>query len=235
MRIQPGFSIILIAFLTSCAVIPKETVTLSQTMGNDLATLRQAHINLAELNFRKIKADINSFVDGTYAPFIIHYALSKQLQAYKAGQPSLYSSIEAAGKDGGEQEAAQALKIMTDFQIGARKQIEKKRNELLSPVEKQENEIISAINQSYENVIYANSTVTGYLQSIRKVKEAQQDALSKIGLKGADSIVTRGLVNISERVNEVVEKGKEIDVMSADAINQLDAITKAIQEITLKK
>jgi hypothetical protein len=204
-------------------------------MGNDLATLHQAHINLAGLHFRKIKADINSFVDGTYAPFVIHFVLSKELQAFQSGEPSLYTSLEAAGKEGGEKEAEKALKEMSDFQMAARKQIEKRRNELLSPVNSQEIEIISAINQSYENVVYANSTITGYLQSIRKVKEAQQEALSRIGLKGADSIVTRGLVNISERVNEVVEKGKEIDVMSADAFNQLEAITKAIKEITLKK
>jgi len=235
MQIKSVILIAIISFITSCASIPKETVTLSQALGNDLVVLHQAHRNIAELHFRKIKDNINSFVDDTYAPFVIQFVLNKELQAYQAGQPSIYSILEVVEKNGGKQEIDAAVKEMADFQEAARKQIERKRNELLLPIASQEVEIIGAINQSYENAIYANSTITGYLQSVRKVKEAQQEALSAIGLKGADTLITNGLVKVSEQVNEAVRKGKEIDVKSENAFQQLEEISNQIKEITIKK
>lgn len=235
MQIKTGILIAIISFITSCASIPKETVTLSQALGNDLMVLHQAHRNIAELHFRKIKDNINSFVDDTYAPFVIQFVLNKELQAHQAGQPSIYSTLEVVEKNGGKQEMDAAVKEMADFQEAAHKQIERKRNELLLPITSQEIEIIGAINQSYENAIYANSTITGYLQSVRKVKEAQQEALSAIGLKGADTLITNGLVQVSEKVNEAVRKGKEIDLKDKNAFQQLEEISNLIKEITLKK
>ena len=234
MQIKPVILIAIISFITSCASIPKETVTLSQALGNDLMVLHQAHRNIAELHFRKINDNINSFVDDTYAPFVIQFVLNKELQAYQAGQPSIYTTLELAGKNGGKPETDAAVKAMADFQEAARKQIERKRDELLLPVRSREVEIIGAINQSYENAIYASSTITGYLQSVRKVKEAQQEALSAIGLKGADELITNGLVQVSEQVNEAVRKGKEIDVKSEHALQQLDEISNRIKAITHK-
>lgn len=235
MQIKTGITIAIITVITSCASVPKETVTLSQALGSDLVVLHQAHSNIARLHFRKIKDDINSFVDDIYAPFVIQYVLNQELQTYQSGKPSIYTTLEIAGKNGGKTEIEAAVKEMSDFQESAHKQIERKRNELLMPIMSQEVEILSAIDRSYENTIYANSTITGYLQSVRKVKEAQQEALSVIGLKGADELITNGLVKVSEQVNEAVRKGKEIDVKSENAAQQLDEIATLIKELTLKK
>jgi hypothetical protein len=235
MQIKTGITIAIIAVITSCASIPKETVTLSQALGNDLLVLRQAHSNIAELHFRKIKDDINSFVDDTYAPFVIQFVLNREFQAHQKGKPSIYTTLEIAGKNGGKAETEAAVKEMSDFLESAHKQIERKRNELLIPIASQEIEILGAIDRSYENAIYANSTITGYLQSVRKVKETQQEALSMIGLKGADDLITNGLVKFSEQVNEAVRKGKEIDVKGESAAQQLEEIATRLKQLTLKK
>ena len=106
---------------------------------------------------------------------------------------------------------------------------------MLTPINKQRDEIIRKVNTSYENAIYANSTITGYLKSIRKVKETQQEALSMIGLQGADNLVTNTLVNISDKIEAAVIKGKEIDIKSDQAMQQLEEITNQIKKITNKK
>lgn len=234
MKIKSIGILIAISILSACVSIPKETVTLSQTLGSDLHVLHNSHRNIIEIYYKKIKDDINYFVDDIYAPFVIHYALKSELDRYKKGEPSLYGIIKIAGQEEGKKGSEDALNEMLDFQISARKQIESKRNELLSPIIKQEAEIILTINQAYEHAIYANSTITGYLQSIRKVKETQQEALSIIGLAGADTMVTNDLVKLSELVNQAVEKGKEIDIKSDDAYNQLEAITNKIKQLTNK-
>lgn len=226
--------LIVLLALASCVTIPKETVVLSQTLGNDLMVLHNSHRNCIEIYYKEVKDNINYLIDDIYAPFIIHYVLKSELARYKNGDTSLFKVIEIAGQKEGKKEAEDALNSMLDFQTAARYQIESKRNELLSPVLKQESEIISSINQAYEDAIYANSTITGYLQSIRKVKEAQQEALSKLGLNGADTIMTNSLIKLSETIAKAVEEGKKIDIKSDDALNQLEAITKKIKQLTNK-
>lgn len=236
MKIRNLGLLIVLFILTACASLPKESVTLSQTLGSDLKILHNAHRNIIEIHFNKIEDDINSFVSDVYAPFIIHYALKSELKKYKEGNPtSLYSIIEIAGKQEGQKESEEALNVMQEFQEAARKQIESKRNELLTPIIKQQAEIITAINQSYEHAIYANSTITAYLQSLQKIKGAQQEALSLIGLEGTGTLITNTLVKVSEQVDNAVKKGKEIDIRSDDAYKKLEEISNQIKEITNKK
>jgi hypothetical protein len=229
-----GLFIFLVIF-TACVSIPRETITLSQALGNDLKVLHNSHRNMINIHFDKIKKDINSFIDDSYAPFVIHYVLNKELTNFKAGKPSLYGTIQLAGEQKGKAESETAIKEMSDFLQAAHKQIEKKRNELLEPITKQATKVITAVNQSYENAIYANSTLTGYLQSIRKVKKAQSEALSMIGLSGADTLITKTLVTVSEKVSEAIEKGKEIDIKSDEAYQELEKISDLIKNLINKK
>jgi len=235
MRVKNLVSILFIFLLAGCASVPKETVLLSQTIGNDLQVLQQSHQNLAELYFNKIKTDINTLVDDVYAPFVIHYVLNKELQSFKKGEPSLYGTLELAAQKVGKLESENAVDEMADFLNSARKQIEKKRTELLKPILIQETELLKAINKSYLQVSNANTSITVYLQSLRKLKEEQEQALSIVGLTGADTLVSNSLASFSEQIEEVLKKGKEIDVKSDDAYKQLQELSNKIMKLTSKK
>lgn len=220
--------------ISSCVSIPKETVTLSQTIGKDMVVMHNAHRIMVQIYYGQIKNDINTFIDDTYSPFIIHFVLKHELTNYQKGEVSLYGSIEAAGKNGSKKATDEAIQVMLDFQVAAMSKINEKRNELLNPIIKQETELINQIDQSYENLIYANSTVTGYLKSTRKVKESQKEALNIIGLAGADTTITNTLIKMSQQINEAVKQGKDIDVQSDDAYKQLEEVSKKIKAITNK-
>lgn len=225
---------VIIGISTSCATVPKETVSLSKAIGSDLAVLQNSHREVIELYYGKIKEDIDTFIDEVYSPFIIHYVLKIELENYKKGEPSLFTSIENAGKIGGQAETDEALKTMLEFQDAANVQIQSKRKELLNPILKQEKEIIRNINHSYENVIHANSTLTAYLTSISKLKESQQEALSIAKLDGSDSLVTSSLVKVSELVTEAMAKGKKIDIKSDQAYSKMKEISDQIKQVTNK-
>lgn len=235
MRVKSIGVIIVLFLFTACASIPKETVLLSQTLGNDLQALHKSHCDITDLYFKKIENDINSFVDDVYVPFVIHYALKSQLQDYKNGKACLYSTIELAGKQEGKEESKAAINDMQEFLEAAQNQIYSKRNELLSPIKQQHSKITQSINQSYENAINGNLTITAYLQSLRKLKGTQQEALSIIGFQGADSLLTNSLLNVSERVEKALEIGNKIDIKSKDAYKQLEEISNKIKDITNKK
>jgi hypothetical protein len=222
----------LLVLITSCVSVPKETVILSRTIGSDINALHNSHLNMVKLYYGQIINDINTFVDDVYAPFIIHYVLKSELVNYHNDNPSIYGTIEKAAKEEGKQQTDDALQAMLEFQEAARLQIEKKRKELLTPVLKQQTEVTTALNQAYKNVSSANLTITEYLNSARKVKETQQESLSAIGLKGADSLINKTLVDFSEQINEVLKKGKEIDIKSDKAYEKIETISKKIKSIT---
>lgn len=225
------FSLLL---MMSCASIPKETVTLSQTIGSDLQILHNSHRNMVQLYYHSIKVNINTFIDDVYAPFVIHHVLQSELEKYRNDESSLYSVIANAGKIGDKNETQEALSIMLEFQEAANSQITTKRNELLDPILNQEKEILNAIDQSYQNTIYANATLTAYLTSIHKVKKSQNEALSIIGLSGMDTSVTNRLVELSGLVDMALQKGEKIDIKSDEAYQQIEDIVNKIKELTNK-
>jgi hypothetical protein len=220
--------------MVSCASIPKETVTLSKTIGSDLQILHDSHRNMVQLYYNGINGNVNAFIDDVYAPFVIHYVLEVELNKHKRGESSIYGIIENAGKTGGKGETEEALDVMLEFQEAANQQINVKRNELLSPILQQEKEILSAIDQSYQNTIYANATLTAYLVSVRKVKESQNEALSIVDLNGLDTTVTNRLVELSGFVDMALEKGGKIDIKSNEAQQQIEDIVDKIKELTNK-
>ena len=123
---------------------------------------------------------------------------------------------------------------MLEFQEAANQQINAKRNELLFPILEQEREILNAIDQSYQNTIYANTTLTAYLVSVQKIKKSQNEALSIVGLNGLDTTVTNRLVELSGFVDVALEKGEQIDIKSNEAQQQIEDIVNKIKELTKK-
>lgn len=234
MKLKIITSILILLILGSCASIPKETVILSQTLGKDLAVLHKSHKSVVELYYEKITDDITNFIDDVYAPFVIHYVLKVELENHQKGKPSLYGAIESAGKTGGKSETEEALNVMMEFQEDAKNQIEEKRSELLNPILEQKRGFIAEIDSSYKNVIYANATITGYLESIRKVKEAQQEALSIVGLEGKETSINEALLKVSKLVKTAVKKGKEIDIKSDEAYDKIEEISNQIKQLTTK-
>lgn len=225
---------LIIALISSCVSIPKETVQLSQALGNDLKVLQTSHRNVVTIYYQKIKDNIVIFIKDVYAPYVINFVLKKELASYKSNQESIFKALNEAAQNNNAASTEKATKDMQDFLSAANRQIKKKTDELLNPIITQETKLLLKIDQSYQNAMYANSTITAYLSSIRKVKETQQEALSMIGLKGTDSLVTTKLLQLSEGVKEAIQKGKEIDTKSDNAINKIKEITDKIKKLTQK-
>jgi hypothetical protein len=231
--------VITATLISSCASVPKETVLLSQTLGKDLKILHNSHRNIVQLYYKKIKDNINVFVEEVYTPYNINYRLNKELQDYKNGDYSLYGLM--LPKPQGSivkldtlQVNKELINYMEDILFIVKSDIEDYRAELLSPIETEERELLNKINQSYENVLLANASITNYLKSIQKLKETQQEVLSMVGLSGADTTVINSLVTVSEKVNEAVKAGKKINIESDNALEEIEKVAKQIKTITTK-
>ena len=234
MKIKFIIFVITTTLITSCASVPKETVLLSQTLGKDLKILHNSHRNIVQLYYKKIKDNINVFVDEVYSPYIINYMLKTEMQGYKNGEQSLYKAIADGGKLATSSATENAMGYMQDFLEIVKLQIEEKKESLLPPLETEERELLNKINQSYENVLLANASITNYLKSIQKLKETQQEVLSMVGLSVADTTVINSLMTVSEKVNEAVKAGKKIDAESDKALEEIEKVTNKIKQLTTK-
>ena len=225
--------LLLITILISgCVSIPKETVQLSQALGSDLKVLHTSHRNTVTIYYQQIKDNISLFIKDVYAPYVINYVLKSELASYKNGKESIFKTLNDAAQNNSVTSTEKVTKDMQDFLSAANRQIKKKTDELMNPIASQETELLLKIDQSYQNAMYANSTITAYLSSIRKVKETQQEALSMVGLKGVDSLVTTKLLLLSTGIKEAIQKGEEIDTKSENAITKIKEITDKIKELT---
>ena len=180
---------------------------------------------MAEMQFKQIEENIDRFINDVYSPFIINMVLKSQLESYKSGDTtSLYYVIETAGKSEKKEDTEEALQIMMEFTEAANKKIALKREELMQPILSQKKLILDSINSSYRNTIYANTTLTAYLESARKVKESQNKALSLIKLDGIDSEYTRNVFELSSFVDNTLKQFENIDMKSDNAIKQIDEL-----------
>lgn len=223
--------LVIALLLASCVSVPRETVTLSKVLSRDIVALHHSHRQLASLYFDKIKEDINLFVDDVYSPFVIQYVLNVEMERYKKGEVSLFGPANSTDLAEGFTVSGETMNSMFEFHQAAYAQISKMRYELLAPVEEQERQIIEELNKSYEQTLHASQTLTGYLESIHKVKETQGAAFSLAGIQNVDSLFTGRLLKLSELVQSAVKKGKEIDVRSDDALLRIEEVSNQIKNI----
>jgi hypothetical protein len=203
-----------ITLITSCAVVPKESVELSATVGRDVVNVYQSHKNLATILFTRMKKDVNTFVDDVYAPYQIGKLLEMDFADANSGEfESMTASIIDAAKNSSNfTKQKQAIGFMKDFVSVVYEDVETYRKILLTPIKEQEHKVIAAIDRSYNQIIYANSIVTGHLASIRKVHDAQEDILNKFGVENLRTDTAQKLSNYSTQVDKILTVAKKIDV-----------------------
>jgi len=203
----------IIAIITSCAVVPKESVELSATVGRDIVSDYQAHKELATILFTRMKKDVNTFVDDVYAPYQIGKLLDMDFADANSGEfESMTGSIIDAAKNISDiTKQKQAIGFMKDFVSVVYEEVEIYRNILLAPIEEQELEVMAAIDRSYNQIIYANSIVTGHLASVRKVHDAQEDMLNMFGVEKLRTETAQKLSDYSLGVDKILKDVKKVD------------------------
>jgi hypothetical protein len=211
--------------------IPPETITLSKAVGQDLQEFKRSHLSTINLYYSNLESKIDRFIDEVYGPFIIQFVLEREFESYENNKPSIISDLRQASRTGASQEDTdKALQAMVDFQRYATQQIAEKRTELIQPIREEQLKILKAINASYDHAIAANSTLTGYLASVKDVKEAQTESLALIGIDRAE--VDQSMLRVSDILDQVITKGKAIDTQAEDARNRINALIEEIKRIT---
>lgn len=203
-----------------CASVPPESVELSRTIGEDLVELHRAHRALLVRFYQTIEDDIDTFVDGTYRPFIIR-SVMEDLDLINELQASI---------DSGDLDPLDIMEIFAEETIA---NIQEYREKLRSPVVAQRDSLLLTVDDAYARLVAANSTVTGHLASIRDVHEAQQIALDRIGLSNLRAQTTDLASSLSNQLGDLLETTSRIEdsLDEAEAISDLPATIENLARV----
>jgi hypothetical protein len=218
------FIVVTVAFLAGiagCSTVPKEAVELSNTVGRDIEEVHRSHRALAELYFDQMIDEVNSFVDKTYRPAFI---------AKFADEFKLDDKVKLIVRE----DPQKLMPVMTRFVTVATERIEKKRNELLTPIKAQRRDVLANIDMAYRQIQAAQAIVTGHLASVRKVHDVQNEMLAKVGLRDVRERIATKTSEVSKTVADFVNKGKKIDSGIDTAKGKIAKLDTAIAEVREK-
>ena len=129
------------------------------------------------------------------------------------------NALIAKPADADPNETFLTLRDWIDFALYA---YETKKDSLLLPLDKNEEALQQEINNAFNQVIRANATITAHLNSIRKVKDAQDETLEVMNLFDIRDNINNLLIDASDKAAaglKVVRKADETVDNLVDQIN----------------
>ncbi len=196
---------LLLGILASCAQVPEESITLSEDVGSVLEELRQKNAALVVRMFDDRKAQINQFIDETYAPFVVSAAMKK------------VNALDRLKRLVDEGKGDQALKLMQIMVNRSLARIQAKRTELLQPIQRQEGQVKAAFDNAFGIAIKGTETTTGLLRSVRRVHSAQDQILGELGLKDLRNTVNMDAALVSDTLAKLLTSARNLDASLDEA------------------
>jgi hypothetical protein len=209
--------------LLGCTSVPPETVKLSSAVGDQLQEIKKAHVTEINLYFLMLEQQTSRAVDEVYAPEIVKGILNGQ-----SGQ-LLMTKLEA-GRNGGKA-AEDALDYTTQFLTSVRGRIERERATRLAPIEEAKARVLANTENAWSQAIQGNAIVTGYLASAVKVREAQDQLFTKLGVPASTETIGQDLAGVSDKIQKAVD---QLNSKSASLDDTKKAIDDALAELKKK-
>lgn len=183
--------------LGGCATVPRESVDLSYTLGQDLEALHQSHRELITRYFEALRTQVSDAIDQVFMPAYINSFVTsgKLIQHAQNQRPDL---VEAWARI-------------------AVKRIDQERRVRLQPLYDAERELLTSVNEAFDKVVRANATITAQLNSVVKTQQAQDEMLESVKLKGLREKINGALADASAKAGKITD-----DISSANT--KLDKI-----------
>ena len=207
-----GATILLILLTAGCGSVPKEVVELSYVMGEDLQSINQSYDNLIHQFYNNLRDQRRAYIDDVWYPRFVEnwrkdgelVAIAKEERIWSESDDKLV--VVPAGS--APKESLAALNDWLDYALYA---YEKKSEALLSPLDQEEETLRTEVRVAFARMTQANATITAHLNSLREIKEVEDQALKALNLKDLRDQINDQLVNASKKAKDGLDKIKEVD------------------------
>ena len=221
---------ILAILATGCAQVPKESVQLSTTVGRDVGEIQKSHRQLVNLYYDRLELDVNRFIDNVYAPYQIQKTLSDKRPSGETFLDSLSISLrDAATPDPTGQKQKTAFARVAAYLELLRIEIEDYRALHLAPIKMQRAQLLRNLDEAYGRVQNANSIVTGYLASVVKVTDEQNELLARLGLPDLQQQIGEKAVAASAQLEVLTKAANEDKNVVENVIKKFEQTLKSLQ------
>ena len=172
----------------ACATVPKETVTLSRTVGQDIARLQSGYRETIRFSFDQMRRAGLNVIDNVWTPVYLRSFVTggKLVEAAKAEQTERI-----------EYWARTAIKA-----------IDEQRKKFLDPLQEREDALVAEVDAAFDRVVSANAAVTANLNSVLKVQNLQEQVIEAAGVSDIRDKINGAIVSTS---NWVATATREIE------------------------
>ena len=179
--------------LSSCASVPQEVVELSYVIGTDVEALQDSYRTLVRTHFDGLRKQADTFIDTRWKQTYLKIFI-------------VDGGLVAVATDDDPDEVLRGVGLWTRIAI---EEIDSKRHELIDPIDRIEEELIIDIDRAFGQVIRANAVVTAHLNSLREVKEVQDEILDLVDARDLRDSITNALIDASRATDQAI---REIEV-----------------------
>lgn len=221
-----------ISLVCGCAQVPQSSVTLSNSIADDMVSMQKAHKKFVNYYYDRLEQQANSLIDNKYRPSLIRQVIEQDVAKFKVSDKkhqSLFNAIQEAfinNQKLNENELAiaqsNAMAGMKIFYTMIDKKVETERKKLLDPIGQQRQKLLGSIDENYMNIIKKNAAITALLNSVIEVHETQQQLYSMAGVE--ENVREEVGNNLSELADKVEEIQGNVDGRTA----QVEDVEKAI-------
>ena len=173
-----GWVAVCLIGIAGCATVPKEAVSLSYAVGEDLQQLYVGYRTTVQFSFEQMRQNGLLVIDEIWTPaYLKTFVVEGEL-------------IEIAEEENWEDLQGWARAAIED--------IDNKRKEFLDSLKTREESLLAKIDTAFSRVISANAAVTAHLNSVLKVQNLQDQILEAAGLKDIRDDINDAIVDASE-------------------------------------
>ena len=208
-----------------CASVPKEIVELSYRTGEDMVALYKSYDKLIQNYYGKMRDERVAYLnDVWYQRFLKDWMERGELAAIAKGE-KIWSDKETKliltppGSD--PQETLRSLRSWIDYALYA---YELKEESLLKSFDEDEKKLRKSVEAAFLQIIKANAAITAHLNSLRKVKEVQDEALELLNIKDLRDQINNALYEASDIAAEGLERIQQADNDTDNLVKQVNSL-----------
>lgn len=248
--------IILILFFVSCASAPKETIELSEVIGNQISEMQASHEKFVQLYYDKLREDIDDFMTQTWIPHFIsnvvegtgpgslkfrkdldsayklsHLNWEEVIQIKNIEDEEIKEAILNSIKKLNEEQNANLGLVLREFASGVQVEINKQRRSMMKPINEQEAYVLGELRDGYADLQRGSAAIKGYLAATVKLVEERDAVLDKLGVLETQQNIIKTATNLSDEAVKALDKVEDVDKGIEKFLNAMEKIQETIKKI----
>ena len=215
-----------VLLLTGCMSAPKETVELSEIVGEQVVAIQKSHEGFVRRFYAGLREDVDDFMRDVWVPaFMAKLPENEDVRAdlieadelMKIDSDAILTKLAGVDEDtktiivqalekAKAEGRADLVQVMIGVSAAAQKEIEIQRKEMMKPIVEQEAMVLDQLRVSYADVQRGHATIQGYLASVVELKMEQDLILQKMGVLKERNRILDDAANVSSKLSGILAK-----------------------------